>query len=148
MGTISRTRLCLPGVQKYRCNLAWGTVAGDDRGHLWPGPLRLWSILARDTGVSRPQRPRSGISVPDPTPVTGWRSSPSCSPPEPGRALGLSPPERRRPSAWRWWPALLRRGCWQSGYWLRVAAVGLPHCLWQRRWSPPSAKACRTARMS
>jgi hypothetical protein len=54
MGTISPTRLCLPGAQKERRNLACGTGAGDDRGHLWPGPLRLRSILARDTGVSRP----------------------------------------------------------------------------------------------
>jgi hypothetical protein len=61
MGTISRTRLCLPGAQKERRNLACGTGAGDDRGHLWPGPRRLRSILARDTGVSRPLRDRAGV---------------------------------------------------------------------------------------
>src|SRR5918993_2748357 len=61
MGTISPTRLCLPGAQKERRNLACGTGAGDDRGHLWPGPLRLRSILARDTGVSRPLRDRAWV---------------------------------------------------------------------------------------
>src|SRR5918994_5946600 len=35
MGTISPTRLCLPDAQKERRNLACGTGAGDDRGHLW-----------------------------------------------------------------------------------------------------------------
>src|ERR671910_63575 len=109
----------------------------------WPASLTVYSCQ-RYGRLSTSQRPRLGISVPDPTPVPAWRSSPpSCSPPEPGHALWRPPPVRWRSSAWRWWPALPRRGGWQLGYRLRVAAAGSPHRLWERRGAPPSPQGFR-----
>src|ERR671911_416520 len=97
----------------------------------WPASLTVYSCQ-RYGSLSTSQRPRLGISVPDPTPVTAWRSSPpSCSPPEPGHALWRSPPGGGGGWGWRGGGAL---------------AVGIPvACSSSGLVSPPIAEAVVTS---